>query len=477
MYFLIFICIYLLDIKNIFIRFVLQILLTISIQKFSLYDMQELYAERLHILPKELIIFEVVLSLFLYGYILWRSPQKEIKEYGKDIQELFIYIFPLIFLQRESGTKYFWLLGLLELIITIRKKEYRISKEKMTANILCILSFLIISFVYYTRKQSEYSHEYYFLYLQYTFLFISINKTYFVVKDWEEINKVLWISCILPISLAGVQLLGNHFTFGRMNNVYNISNYSFLVALGAIISLYLFLFQKEKKFLYLFPYFYFMVLFSGTRMIWLVTILMTLFLLISSLNWRVYLCCVLLVVTGWYTYQHTSEENLIKQRIISIVNFEETSSSAIRLFMWREAYEQFLQRPWFGNGYTSYMECSMIRHPIESINAEEEHYWDMVLAYNNSSLHHAHSNFFELLSGTGAFGIFSFYLYQFYITFILLRYRKWKKRICDIGLLVLLVYHLYSLTDVTLYMSKVSMILFISMAYIITSITHKKRGE
>lgn len=476
---------YVLEVENILTRTVVHILLTTSIEKYALYDMVELSAKKIHSLQAEIIIYQIVLSL-VWGILSYRKNYKDQKiDLMKELVEGVFIIFPLILLRRDGGMTYFYILMLLGNIWLYKSKQ-KIPKEKKIMSTLALLSLLMIALSIYFGEKTVHTKEHFLQYVQYILVFICLNVGFVSKKNWLEVKKIFWISCLLPISLAAVQILGNHFAIGRMCNVYNISSYSFLVLAMAMISLYLFIFEKDWKFLFLIPILYGMILYSGTRMIWIVTVVMTFGVLLASLQWKVYLMVFLVAVGGYSAYQILPQENAIKQRIESIAQYKKMSSSAIRLLMWKEAYEQFLEKPVLGHGYTSYMQVSAKRHTLESLNQNDENYIDQVCAYNSPAipdffqLYHPHSNFFELLSGTGLLGTLCFYLFQGYFFFLCMlhRWEKEKRVYCDIGILILGAYHLYSITDVTLFMEKASMVLVVMEALLlggIVSDTTEKR--
>ena len=90
--------------------------------------------------------------------------------------------------------------------------------------------------------------------------------------------------------------------------------------------------------------------------------------------------------------------------------------------------------------------------------------------------YHSHSNFFELLCGTGILGTISFYIANLYLLYILVknRIKNNKKIICDIGILTFLFYHMYGISDVTLYMGRVTEIYFFVTGIAINFIINEK---
>lgn len=467
---------YYLEIENILSRTIVHILLTTAIEKYALYNMIELSAKKMYSLPKDIVIYQFTVAL-IWAILSYREKWENKKiNYLQEITEGIFIVLPLILLRRDGGMTYFYTLIIIG-NFWMYKTGKKISKERKRANALAGISLIMISLSVYFGEKSQYTKEQYIQYIQYIFVFLCLSFGAVRDKNWREIKKVFWISCLLPISLAAVQLLGNHFTIGRMCNVYNISSYSFLVLAMTTISLYMVVFENDWKFLLFLPILYTMVLFSGTRMIWIVTLIMTIVVLLFSLQWKVYVFAVILCLGGYFGYQRLPYENELKQRILSISRYKTIGSSAIRLLMWKEAYKQFLDKPFLGNGYVSYMKVASRRYPLESVRKEDENYLEEVDAYHSSSLYHSHSNFFELLSGTGLLGMGAFYSFQFYVFFIFMMYRwkKGKRAYCDVGILILGAYHLYSITDVTLFMEKPSMVMMVTEALLLSSVTKAKR--
>lgn len=223
------------------------------------------------------------------------------------------------------------------------------------------------------------------------------------------------------------------------------------------------------------PILYVLVLFSGTRMIWLIVGVLSILICLFSKSIKVYAGMLVIGMILTLTYKSLKPTHPIKARASAYFNIKSNTSSGSRLYMYREAVEQFKEKPLTGNGYATYGDRAYARHQEELKNIQAKDYDKISTAYGNYR-YHAHSNFFELLCGTGLIGIISFYGFNFYLFFILLKNKinKNKEKICDIGLLILLFYHMYGISDVTLYMGRVTEIYLWSMGIIISYVIYKK---
>lgn len=177
-----------------------------------------------------------------------------------------------------------------------------------------------------------------------------------------------------------------------------------------------------------------------------------------------------------FSYKSLPDNHPIKIRASAYFNIKTNTSSGSRLYMYREAMAQFKEKPLTGNGYVTYGNRAYDRHQQELNNPGVKNYDKILEAYGNYR-YHAHSNFFELLCGTGLVGITSFYGFNFYLFFVLLKnkIKKNKEKICDIGLLILIFYHMYGISDVTLYMGRVTEIYLWAMGVIVSYIVYKKQ--
>lgn len=405
---------------------------------------------------------------------------KELKIDGilNRILNIIIILYPF-FLIRRSGTDS---LANLILITTFvycvknKKINLKIENKKIYALFIISLFFILSSLIgnYLGENTVKHLNEYFFNLL----LFFSILQIKFESEITFKIEKVFYCSLFLPIVVISVILIETKFKFVRVSGFWNISTYSFMIGLSAVISLYLLIYYKKYRYLILIPFLYGMVLFSGTRMIWLVTLLLTFFILLISKNIKIYIGLLLGIMTLLGIFCKIDNKNPIKYRIKTIAHTKSEHSSGTRIYTYKEALEQFKLKPINGNGFVTYGILAQKRHKEELQDETIKDYWKKKEAYGNWR-YHSHSNFFELLCGTGILGTISFYIANLYIFYLFIknRIKNNKKIICDIGILTFLFYHMYGISDVTLYMGRVTEIYFFIVGVIINIIINEQNKE
>ncbi|WP_147344540.1 O-antigen ligase family protein [Fusobacterium ulcerans] len=387
------------------------------------------------------------------------------------ILNIIIILYPF-FLIRRSGTDSLTNLILITTFICcLKNKKINLKMENKKIYVLFIISlfFILSSLIGNCLGENTVKHlnEYFFNLL----LLFSILQIKLESEIVFKIEKVFYCSLFLPIVVISVILIETKFKFVRVSGFWNISTYSFMIGLSTVISLYLLIYYKKYRYLILMPFLYGMVLFSGTRMIWLITFLLTFFILLISKNKKIYIGLLLGIMTLLVVFYKTDNNNPIKYRIKTIAHTKSEHSSGTRIYMYKEALEQFKLKPINGNGFVTYGILAQKRHTEELQDETIKDYRKKKEAYGNWR-YHSHNNFFELLCGTGILGTVSFYIANLYLLYLLIknRIKNNKKIMCDIGILTFLFYHMYGISDVTLYMGRVTEIYFFIVGVIINLI-------
>lgn len=388
---------------------------------------------------------------------------------------LIIMLYPFFLIRRNGTNSIIHVILLLTFIQCIKNKKINLKEENKKICILFIVSFFFILTSLIGNSFGEHTVEHLNDYFWNLLLLFSIFQIKIDYKTIFEIEKIFYCSLFLPIILISIILIETKFNFVRVSGFWNISTYSFMIGLSTVISLYLLVYYQKYKYLILIPFLYGMVLFSGTRMIWLVTFILTVFVLLISKNKKIYLGLILSLIISLGIFFKIKDDNPIKYRIKTIAHIKTEHSSGTRLYMYKEAFEQFLIKPINGNGFSSYGIVGQKRHKEEMKNKNLQDYWKKMEAYGFTR-YHSHSNFFELLCGTGILGTISFYIANLYLLYILVknRIKNNKKIICDIGILTFLFYHMYGISDVTLYMGRVTEIYFFVTGIAINFIINEK---
>lgn len=395
------------------------------------------------------------------------------------INEIIVLSFPFFLVRRSSNEEILWLFIITSIFYVFKNKKYiyqKICCEKkiFLFSFIPLFSFLI-SILF--KGYSEYTKGHYFDYLGNTALFLLMLINFISVFEIKKLIKIMIIVSIIPICLVFTTLIEINFAFGRITGFWDISIYSFTILLIATILVYNMFAQEDYSCLSIGLLLYILILFSGTRMIWLVSILTFLSILILLMKKKFIFLGIIFITFGILSWKNLPMNNPIKSRAQAFFNLQENNSSGARIFMYKEAIVQFKGAPFLGNGFVTYGKNAILRHKNEDFSGKYEH--QKREAYGGR--YHAHSNFFELLCGTGIFGILSFYGFNLYLFYLLVKNRKHYRDLCNIGILTFLCFHLYGISDVTLYMARVTEIYFyvlgIILSYILYSKNFIKKGK
>lgn len=447
------------------------------------YTIEKSIVYKIYDLKKEIILLNLILVATFF-YINLKNTglnKEEIKRNILDeIQQLIILLYPFFLLKRGSSKD----IGIIAIVIVLlslffkKDMKEKMAKDKKIFIILSVISVIGIIFSFFGNEISKYTTEHFTEYLINIIIFISMLLMNIKEETIKKLGKSVYLCTFLLVCNIFSLLLESNFTFGRISGLWNISTYSFIVGLLTILFLYMSINYKKYEYILTTPMLYTLVLFSGTRMIWLIVGALSVLVCLFSKSIKVYAGMLIIGIVLTLTYKSLKPTHPIKTRASAYFNIKSNTSSGSRLYMYREAVEQFKEKPLAGNGYVTYGDRAYVRHQEELKNTSAKDYDKISTAYGNYR-YHAHSNFFELLCGTGLIGIISFYAFNFYLFYILVKnkIKKNKETICDIGLLILLFYHMYGVSDVTLYMKRVTEIYFWAMGVFLSFVFHQKNKK
>lgn len=453
--------------------YILLFLIPYTIEKNLIYKIYDF--------KKEIILVNLILTtIYLYTNFKNIKLNREIikRNLLNEIQQLIILLYPFFLIKRGSSKD----IGIITIVVIILSlfldKDFKekLLREKKILITLSVISVFGIITSFLGNKMSEYTIEHFVEYLINIIIFISVLLINVKEETIKKLGKSIYLCSFLLVCNIFSLLLESNFKFGRISGFWNISTYSFIVGLLAVLFLYMSINYKKYEYMLITPMLYVLVLFSGTRMIWLIVGILSILICLFSKSIKVYAGMLVIGIVLILTYKSLKPTHPIKTRASAYFNIKSNTSSGSRLYMYREAVAQFKEKPLIGNGYATYGDRAYVRHQEELKNIQAKDYDKISTAYGNYR-YHAHSNFFELLCGAGLIGIISFYGFNFYLFFILLKnkIKKNKEKICDIGLLVLIFYHMYGISDVTLYMGRVTEIYLWTMGMIISYVIYKKK--
>ena len=420
------------------------------------YTIEKSLVYKVYTLKKEILFINIFLTFILFFYNMKRLKINKKNLLDESLRVL-ILLYPFFLIKRGSSDEIHFFISILILFkVIINRKNKKIKFERLLM-LLSILSIFGIILSLFNNRISQYTLVHLKEYINNIGIFILLL---LLNKKNIDINKILkntYLCLLLIICNIYPILLETNFTFGRISGNWNISTYSFIVGLFTVILLYINLINKKYDLLLITILLYVLVLFSGTRMIWLIVIAISMLICILSNNIKIYIGAFFVVIVLGLSYKSLENNNPIKARIKTYFHIKTNTSSGSRIYMYKEAIEQFKQKPITGNGFVTYGERAYTRHQEELNNRQLENYDKIQEAYGNYR-YHAHSNFFEMLCGTGVIGTGLFYLLNFTIFWILIsnRIKKNNITICEIGILIFIFYHLYGVSDATIYMKRVS---------------------
>lgn len=243
----------------------------------------------------------------------------KIDERLNKILNIIIILYPFFLIRRSSTDSIIDIILITTFICCIKNKRINLKIENKKIYILFIISLFFILSSLIGNKLGKHTIEHLNEYFFNLLLFFSLLQIKIDFDVIFEIEKVFYCSLILPIITISLILTETNFKFGRISGFWNISTYSFMIGLFSVLSLYLLIYCKKYRYLILMPFLYGMVLFSGTRMIWLITFLLTFFILLISKNKKIYFGLILSLIIATTIFFKVRDDNPIKYRIKTIL--------------------------------------------------------------------------------------------------------------------------------------------------------------
>lgn len=266
-----------------------------------------------------------------------------------------------------------------------------------------LISFLIIfimllSFVFNGARAFNFTN---------VFLLILFNifYQYFVYK--KSLSKIINIFFLAIITFALVFFIMHvkeifKGDFERIGGQFaNVNTVGFYFTIGALISLYLGLFQKKYLMLFLFFVFVYLGFATGSKKVFMSVFTLSLLaitLFFGKKRFPITILISFLFVVSLFVFISIPQFSYFKDRLIDFINglFKEggTDGSTInRLEMYKDGFKLFLYKPFLGWGFHGVVRESIFQS-------------------------YSHNNFTEILAN---FGLFAFLLFQFLVLFPLFR--------------------------------------------------------
>lgn len=375
----------------------------------------------------------------------------------ENLENICIVIFPFYFLKTGSIKIIYILLFLLVRKVYI-KKGMKIKKEiKVTYILLILLSLVLI--ITSTLNPIGYKGvaalKNIFLWMFYIFIFFQF------VEDKIDYNSVFLVGTIsltifyTPLFINWMSL--NYKLEGvRLGTFIDITQTGVILGLLSILFLFYICYRREIELVpYLIINFIFLLL-TGSKGPFLLTIffsILVIYIFIET-NKILYVVSSILLALLLYNSNITAIERLKS----------DAGSTAARKLLYKESFEQFLNKPILGNGQGTYLEIAKEKSKakLEKIMNDSNQRAENIGAYEAYEiLWYTHSNPLELLRGSGIFSFAFYYSFISYIIFLLYKYyKKSTDKLCLLGLFSLLYFEIYGLIDNVIIYERLQLISF-----------------
>lgn len=375
----------------------------------------------------------------------------------ENLENICIVIFPFYFLKTGSIKIIYILLFLLVRKVYI-KKGMKIKKEiKVTYILLILLSLVLI--ITSTLNPIGYKGvaalKNIFLWMFYIFIFFQF------VEDKIDYNSVFLVGTIsltifyTPLFINWMSL--NYKLEGvRLGTFIDITQTGVILGLLSILFLFYICYRREIELVpYLIINFIFLLL-TGSKGPFLLTIffsILVIYIFIET-NKILYVVSSILLALLLYNSNITAIERLKS----------DAGSTAARKLLYKESFEQFLNKPILGNGQGTYLEIAKEKSKVklEKIMNDSNQRAENIGAYEAYEiLWYTHSNPLELLRGSGIFSFAFYYSFISYIIFLLYKYyKKSTDKLCLLGLFSLLYFEIYGLIDNVIIYERLQLISF-----------------
>lgn len=405
-----------------------------------------------------------ILGIFLSVLVIALLEYKYKKKYYtkkiftfENLENMCIAIFPFYFLKTGS-IKIIYILLFLLVRKVYMKKGMKIKKEiKVTYVLLILLSLVLIitSILNPIEYKGIAALKNIFLWIFYIFIFFQF------VEDRIDYNSIFLVGT-MSLTIFYAPLFINWMSLNyklegvRLGTFIDITQTGVILGLLSILFLFYICYRKEIELVpYLIINFIFLLL-TGSKGPFLLTIffsILVIYIFIET-NKILYVVLSMLLALLLYNSNITAIERLKS----------DAGSTAARKLLYKESFEQFLNKPILGNGQGTYLEIAKEKSKtkLEKIMNNSNQRVENVGAYEAYEvLWYTHSNPLELLRGSGIFSFAFYYSFISYIIFLLYKYyKKSTDKLCLLGLFSLLYFEIYGLIDNVIIYERLQLISF-----------------
>lgn len=381
---------------------IITILISYMLQKAQTLLYKEVYKNKIYLTVNIIMMF-IFLGIFLYKYR--KKKNISLENIWNSFCNFLIITIPFFLI---IGSKFPILILIINIIQSVRKKECIWDKDikKIYISILCLILFSLTSFIGNDIDSSQIKMFRRFAEnLIMLMLFLQLK-----VSD-ENIKKIVSVGIssavipIIPVIVQFLQMKNLYYRYGEDNaNIWGLE-----AVFWTIILLYFILFKNKKECILLYLVYILGNILSGSRGAILAMIIVNILLLVYKNINRVKILISIFIFSILVIVGLLNTNNRISYTYRLIKNEKKIdNSSAVRLVIYKESWEQFKLKPVNGFGFDGYNKTSFKR------NLSEGQKYDYIKTIGYSAKH-SHNNILNFLCTTGILGAISYVSVLFFM--------------------------------------------------------------
>lgn len=441
---------------------IITILISYMLQKAQTLLYKEVYKNKIYLTVNIIMMF-IFLGIFLYKY--HKKKNISLENIWNSFCNFLIITIPFFLI---IGSKFPILILIINIIQSVRKKEYIWDKDikKIYISILCLILFSLTSFIGNDIDSSQIKMFRRFAEnLIMLMLFLQLK-----VSD-ENIKKIVSVGIssavipIIPVIVQFLQMKNLYYRYGEDNaNIWGLE-----AVFWTIILLYFILFKNKKEYINLYLMYVLGAVLSGSRgaILDMIVVTAVVFIYRYRKQTKMLFCAFILIVLVGIGVLKTN--NRVSYTYKLIKNEKKLdSSSYIRMIIYKEAWNQFKEKPINGFGVNGYKKTSIKRN-LENRTRELSY-----IEENAYSQAHAHNNILNFLCTTGILGTLS---YISMVYFLCKKLLKTRTNGGFLGLSLVFLYELFGIFENSIFQGSRQRFLFFIIGICITKYFIKEKED
>lgn len=436
---------------------IITILISYMLQKAQVLLYKDVYKNKLY-LTINIIMMIIFTGLFLYKY--YKKKKISLENIWNSLCNFLIITIPFFLV---IGSKFPIVILIINLIQSIKKKEYVWDKDikKIYISILCLILFSLTSFIGNDIDSSQIK-----MFKRFTenlimlMLFIQLKVSNDDIKKMVSVGISSAVIPIVPVIVQFLQMKNLYYRYGEDNaNIWGLE-----AVFWTIILLYFILFKSKKEYITLYLMYVLGVLLSGGRGAILDMIVVSIIVFIYRYRKQTKMLLCIFGLAALVGAEVLKTNNRVSYTYKLIKNEKKLDvSSYVRITIYKEAWEQFKEKPINGFGVNGYRKNAIKRNENRKLNYIEQ---------SSYTKNHAHNNILNFLCTTGILGTVS------YISMLYFLCRKLLKNISNegfLGLSLIFLYELFGIFEISIYHGSRQRLLFFIAAICITKSLFKTK--